>query len=76
MGSSIRSQLWQGDEDTTKALVRYLLQREVGEEDPVLVMAYTDDFETVRTRTLSSDQNSSKLIASRLTIAARKQPEQ
>jgi hypothetical protein len=65
MGSSIRSQLWQGlDEDTTKAVVQYLLQREVGDEDPILVMDYTNEFETVLTRPLSLDRNSTELLSS------------
>lgn len=74
MGSSIRSQLWQGlDAETTNVVLQYLLQREVGDEDPVLVMAYTDEFETVLTRPLSLNRISTELIVSRLTIAARKQ---
>lgn len=54
MESSIRSQLWRGlDEDTMKVLLQYLLQREVGDEGPILVVAYTDEFEMVLTRPLS-----------------------
>ena len=65
MGSSIRSQLWEGlDAETTNVVLQYLLQREVGDEDPILVMAFTDEFETVLTRPLSLDRNSTELLSS------------
>eukprot|EP01033_Poteriospumella_lacustris_P018544 gene18544-13350_t len=65
--SGIRSQLWQGlDEDTTKAVAQYLLQREVGDEDPMLVMDYTDEFETLRG---NNPNNKAEVVNALMTFA-------
>lgn len=56
-----------------KVLLQYLLKRKVGEEDPILVVSYTNEFELVLSRPLSLHPNFTELIVVlHLTIAARK----